>query len=75
MLTTDSHGRSGSSAELYSAVSRICNPPGVGHSTTLRNCQPPAEWNTAIRQIGNLRYERESASKKTYAARENPCGL
>jgi len=39
------------------AVSRISNPPGTRSSVALEICGRPAEWNSAIQQIGNLRYE------------------
>ena len=44
------------SAELDSAVSRICNPPGAENSSDRAACGSPAEYNSAIRQITNLRY-------------------
>ena len=41
----------GCSAELHSAVSRICNPlPGAAFGQ-------PADCKSAIRQVKNLRYE------------------
>ncbi|HEX9046259.1 MAG TPA: hypothetical protein VF988_04475, partial [Verrucomicrobiae bacterium] len=52
----------GCSAELYSAVSQICNLRGVaepGRSAEHEgppNCERPAECNSAIQQIKNLRY-------------------
>ena len=41
----------GCSADLQSAVSRICNPPPVRHSDS------PADWKSAIQQVENLRYD------------------
>jgi len=44
------------SADFQSAVSRISNPPGRRSSVALGICGRPAEWHSAIQQIGNLRY-------------------
>ena len=49
-----------------SAVSRICNPPGVASSET-SSVAIPAECNSAIQQITNLRY---GALRSTF--RRNP---
>jgi hypothetical protein len=54
----------GSSADLQSAVSRIFNPPG-GQSCDahgVRQCS--AECNSAIQQIGNLRYGRANHGRE-----------
>jgi hypothetical protein len=44
------------SAELHSAVSQICNLLRAGRKLTPRFVQHPAECNSAIQQIENLRY-------------------
>src|SRR5213593_727323 len=44
------------SAELYSAVSQSCTLPGVVRRQRLAHVRRPAECNSAIRQIENLRY-------------------
>ena len=54
------------SAELHSAVSRICNPPGVASSKRFGIAPRFAECNSAIQQIANLRYQ---------AQRRNPFGI
>jgi putative membrane protein insertion efficiency factor len=48
-------GHTARSAELHSAVSRICNPPGVANSEAISGSRF-AECNSAIQQIENLRY-------------------
>jgi hypothetical protein len=40
-----------SSADLWSAVPRVFNPP------ELRSPPAVADWKSAIQQVGNLRYE------------------
>jgi len=45
------------SADLQSAVSPICNRQGYEDSKAMHVSAPPAEYNSAIRQIANLRYE------------------
>ena len=49
-----------SSAELHSAVSRICNPLSARKSGRLGEVECPAECNSAIQQIENLRYRKTS---------------
>ena len=51
---TTRRSRNRSSAELYSAVSRICNPLRFLPAGRLAEC------NSAIQQIENLRYEKSS---------------
>ncbi|HEX9045734.1 MAG TPA: hypothetical protein VF988_01795, partial [Verrucomicrobiae bacterium] len=48
----------GGSAELHSAVSQICNLQRVNEYGSALNCEGPAECNSAIQQIKNLRYGR-----------------
>ena len=48
------------SAELHSAVSRICNPPAVSWPHGPRWPRRHAEYNSAIQQIENLRYRESS---------------
>jgi len=48
----------GRSAELHSAVSQVCNLRGVEVTRALLKFQRPAECNSAIQQIENLRYGR-----------------
>src|SRR5437667_5416520 len=50
------------SAELYSAVSRVALPC-VGKARRVRPIRRPAECNSAIQQIENLRYGREPAER------------
>ena len=45
------------SADLQSAVSQICNLRSVGRFGALRSLPRPAECNSAIQQIENLRYD------------------
>jgi hypothetical protein len=45
------------SADFQFAVSRIFNPQTVAVYLPLSNLSHPAECNSAIRQIKNLRYE------------------
>jgi DNA-binding beta-propeller fold protein YncE/ABC-type molybdate transport system permease subunit len=45
------------SAELHSAVSPTCSRLGVTDGQVLATSTAAAEYNSAIRQIGNLRYE------------------
>ena len=47
---------SGGSADLQSAVSRICNPQEESAFLALGLDRRAAEYNSAIRQIANLRY-------------------
>ena len=51
---TTRQSRNQSSAELYSAVSRICNPLRFLPAGRLAEC------NSAIQQFENLRYEKSS---------------
>src|ERR1051326_8788549 len=51
------------SAELQSAVSQICNLRRVGTGRRVARIRPSAEYNSAIRQIENLRYDVLSASR------------
>ena len=44
------------SAELHSAVSRICNPQPAEHTRVTGKCAQPAARNPALQQIQNLRY-------------------
>src|SRR5438876_992651 len=44
------------SAELHSAVSQICNLPAARYPQRVGMFERPAEYNSAIRQIENLRY-------------------
>jgi len=46
----------GRSADLQSAVSPICNRQGIEFWLACRTGRCSAEWNSAIQQIGNLRY-------------------
>jgi hypothetical protein len=48
--------RNQSSAELHSAVSRICNPLSARKTGRLGVVERSAECNSAIQQIKNLRY-------------------
>ena len=48
----------GRSAELHSAVSQVCNLLGVEVTRAFLKFQRPAECNSAIQQIKNLRYGR-----------------
>ena len=44
------------SADFQSAVSRICNPPEPGQLQRVGFFPRPAECNSALRQVANLRY-------------------
>jgi len=44
-------------ADFQSAVSRISNPQTLGQSPLCCVVPTPADWKSAIQQIGNLRYE------------------
>ncbi len=57
--------RSERSAELYSAVSRICNPLRWRNSKTAGNHERLAECNSAIRQIEKSALRRGSAPETT----------
>ena len=46
------------SAELHSAVSQVCNLLGVEVTRAFLKFQRPAECNSAIQQIEDLRYGR-----------------
>ena len=50
------------SADFQSAVSPISNRHGTGQLLRLRAGLCAAEWNSAIQQIGNLRYARSGAA-------------
>jgi len=60
ILTRRSCNRS--SAELHSAVARIWNPQDLGNSRVLQTGSPLAEYNSALQQIENLRYEGQGQS-------------
>jgi acetyl esterase/lipase len=49
----------GRGADLQSAVSQICNLPGAPASGALEANGKPAECNSAIQQIANLRYAKK----------------
>jgi hypothetical protein len=55
----------GRSADFQSAVSPICNRQGIEFWLARRICPCSAEWNSAIQQIGNLRYVTVFASLGT----------
>src|SRR2546426_6920841 len=58
--------RNQSSAELYSAVSPICNRLAARRNTPADPSEPSAEYNSAIQQITNLRYQRSSRRVTTW---------
>ncbi len=49
----------GRGADLQSAVSQICNLPGAPASGAPEASEKPAECNSAIQQIANLRYAKQ----------------
>src|SRR3989454_7875017 len=58
--------RNPSSAELHSAVSPICNRRAVRRDPPADPSEPSAEYNSAIQQITNLRYEKSSRRATTW---------
>src|SRR3989454_7322328 len=58
--------RNPSSAELHSAVSPICNRRAVRRDPPADTFEPSAEYNSAIQQITNLRYEKSSRRATTW---------
>ena len=58
--------RNQSSAELHSAVSPICNRLAVRRNPPADPFEPSAEYNSAIQQITNLRYEKSSRRATTW---------
>src|SRR2546423_9405086 len=58
--------RNQSSAELHSAVSPICNRLAVRRDPPADPFGPSAEYNSAIQQITNLRYEKSSRRATTW---------
>src|SRR2546427_9395756 len=59
-------GRNQSSAEFYSAVSPICNRRAVRRNPPADPSEPSAEYNSAVQQITNLRYEKSSRRATTW---------
>src|SRR5256714_13308552 len=58
--------RNQSSAELHSTVSPICNRLAVRRDPPADPFEPSAEYNSAIQQITNLRYEKSSRRATTW---------
>ena len=56
--------RNRSSAELHSAVARIWNPQDLDNSRASRSGLSLAEYNSALQQIKNLRYEVRGPSSR-----------
>src|SRR5256885_9339212 len=69
--------RNQSSAELPSAVSPICNRLAVRRDPPADPFEPSAEYNSAIQQITNLRYEKSSRAARisTDADRLKICAI
>lgn len=57
------------SADWHSAVSPICNRPAARQFFRVRNIAGHAESNSAIQQVGNLRYDQSIRCKRARGAR------
>jgi len=56
-------------ADFQSAVSRISNPQGLGIVQSIWVVQGPADWKSAIRQVGNLRHNLAEFPRRLGCAR------